>query len=69
MGVQQNCDQCNYKTGRIDNLLTHVRAVHEAVKYLCDICGHQSTRPAYLKAITNTECMDRSEKKLMCLIE
>ena len=30
-GVHHACNQCDYKTGRIDNLRTHQQVTHEGI--------------------------------------
>ena len=47
-GVTLVCDQCDYKAKRSDNLLTHIKSIHEGVKYPCDQCEYKATMKGHL---------------------
>ena len=34
-----NCQHCDYKAKRKQNLVTHLQSIHEGVKYSCHQCG------------------------------
>ena len=38
-----DCDQCDYKATRKNNLLTHLKSKHEGIKYPCDQCDYKGT--------------------------
>ena len=61
-GLQHSCDQCEYRTARIDNLRTHQKVKHEGIRYLCDLCGYQATRPDYLKIHKKKNHCETSEE-------
>ena len=42
------CDQCNYKAERKDYLNTHIRSLHDKVRFQCHLCEYQATRKQYL---------------------
>lgn len=48
-----SCEQCDYETGRKDNLKRHIKLVHENVKdekpIKCDKCDYTSPYPSNLK--------------------
>ena len=43
-GVTFPCNQCEYKATQKQNLLAHIKSVHEGVKYPCQQCGYKATR-------------------------
>jgi len=42
------CEQCNYKTTRLDHLQRHIESIHDGVKYPCDRCNFKATQLANL---------------------
>ena len=48
-GVSYNCDQCDYKTTRKDNLKRHKLTKHEGVSYNCDQCDYKAKTKDRLK--------------------
>ena len=42
------CQHCNYKATKRNNLLKHVSAIHDGVKYPCTICNYKATQKWHL---------------------
>ena len=42
------CDQCDFKATYKSNLLTHIKSIHEGVKYPCDQCDYKATWRSHL---------------------
>ena len=42
------CDQCSYKATWKCRLLSHVKSIHEGVKYSCDQCSYKATQKVNL---------------------
>ena len=39
-GVKQSWEYCDYEATHKSDLITHVRAMHECVKYVCENCEY-----------------------------
>ena len=44
-----SCEECEYKTNRLDSLKQHVESKHEGVHYSCSQCDYKATRKFSLK--------------------
>ena len=44
-----DCDNCDSKFRKRGNLMQHIQALHEGVKYACNQCDHQATTKSNLK--------------------
>ena len=56
----KSCEQCPYKTSRIDNLKTHIEAVHESKglpyekQFQCSKCDYRTVHKGYLRSHLQT---------------
>ena len=48
-GLRYNCGQCDYRSGRQNNLKTHKQSKHEGFRYNCDQCDFKATVQSYLR--------------------
>ena len=46
--IQFPCDQCNYIALHKQNLLAHVKSIHEGFRYPCDQCDYKATEKGSL---------------------
>ena len=37
-----DCNLCDYQATQQSNLRTHIKSVHEGVKYACNLCDYQA---------------------------
>ena len=57
---EKSCEQCPYKTSRIDNLKTHIEAVHESKglpyekQFQCSKCDFRTVHKGYLRSHLQT---------------
>ena len=42
------CKHCDYKATQKGHLLTHIRSIHECVKFPCEQCDYKATRKGNL---------------------
>ena len=53
--VKFPCDQCDYKGSRKQNLLRHIKAIHEGVRFPYDQCDYKATsKGSLLRRIKST---------------
>ena len=46
--ITYNCKECGKQMSSQSSLYSHIRAIHEGIKYLCVQCQHQATSKGHL---------------------
>ena len=46
--LEVSCNQCDYNVTTKGSLLTHIKSIHEGVKFPCDQCDYKATIRGHL---------------------
>ena len=59
---KHRCSHCEYKAVKMQNLQTHIKSVHEGLKFQCPHCEHNATGKGHLQ--THIKSVHEGQKRV-----